>query len=935
MPPHSVDPPLLGRAREVVVLRRALESARTGTGVAVLVEGAAGLGKTRLLHEAQVIAVQLGFRVLSGAAEELEHARPLGALRNVLGAAAQDIQLETSSVESGRLAGSLLDTLPAAQWQLADRVLELVESLADAGPLLLTVDDVHLADMLSLSALLSLARRLPGVPVCLLVTLRPAPWVPALDRLVDTLVDGADQHIVLNELCEDEARRLVDAELDGVAPPELGSLILAAAGNPFYLHEVAAIACEGLATGQGPLPTRLRDAVLRHVHGMDDDEVAVLRIAAALGSPFSLSDLASVCRLDHARLLTLLTRWITVHLLTEFGSVDQLAFRHDLVRMAVYDSVPPTLRSSLHVAVGRALAEAGAPAAQVAAHLALGASVGDRAAVEWLMRGAEDFADRNPDRAVELLNHALRLAGAGPTRTRVTIRARLVEALARVGRTTEAREMGTALLREGRLGADALPVWRGLAVVAFLEGGVAGAAGQLRRQLADGMEATAVPARALAELALFEVASADLAGARETVGRTALIDADDRPATTLRRSVEAMLALYDCRFEAAVTTATDARIVADLEVADGAGVHAHRYHPTFFQALALVDADNFDEAHTTLREGQQLTAELGTPWAPPLYHCLAATLLLKEGEWADAEAEAGAGRGFVDEYQVAVTAVWPHALLAWLALLRDDLDACTAELERGEREVADTGLQFGTDLLVLTRARLGEARGDVDGAVDLLDAVWAQADDLGLANVHRVLGAAFTRLLMDSGRTQRAEQVARALHRIADRSAVASMRAVALQSTGLVRDDADVLLAAASTWRESRRPYDLAEAYLDAGTALLRGGRNSEAQAVLLEADALAARLGAARLARAISRALPARRRNTTRPTRPRSGWDSLTPSEREVVRLLTQGLSNGQIAERLFVSRRTVESHLYRIFNKVGVTSRVELAVRAAARVQ
>ncbi len=937
MPPRHSDPPLVGRVCEVDGLRRALEQARRGTGAAVFIEGAAGLGKTRLVHEAERIAVDLGFRVLAGAAEELECGRPLGALRNVLRTTyGEPLPLEMPGPETERLAGSLLDALPATHWQTADRVLELVESLADTGPVLIAVDDLHLADPLSLSGLLALGRRLTGVRLCLLAAFRPVPPGSGLERLVDALSPRTGERLVLGELDDREAQELLNADLDGAAPPEIAPLARAAAGNPFYLHEVAATAREGLPLGHEPLPVRLRDAVLRHVRGMDDDEAAVLRMAAVLGSPFSVSDLATVCQLPHARLLSLLDRWMTVRLLTEAGTDDRLTFRHDLLRLAVYDAIPSALRSSLHVTVGRALAAAGAPTARVAGHLALGAPVGDRSAVDWLLRGAEELADRDPDRVVDLLDRALRLAGTAPTRTRITVRARLVEALARVNRTTEAEEMAAALLREGRLGEAELPVWRGKAITAFLKGGVAGAAAQLEQQLKGPAGSGSVPARTLAELALFKVASADLAGARDAVARAALVDADDRPAATLRRSVEALLALYDCRLGAAVAVATDACVLADLEAADGAGMQAHRYHPTFFQALALTDADAVAEAGVVLHRGRQLTAELGTPWAPPLYHCVTASLLLRRGDWGDAEAEADAARGFVEEYNVSVAAVWPHALLAWLALQRDDLAACTAALERGEREVAAAGLQFGTDLLALTRAGLLAAGGDAATAAGLLETVWAHAADVGLANVHRVMGPTYTRLLAGTGHPEQAQQVGRTLDGLASRSDVASVRAAALQCTGLATREPDTLLAAVDTWRRCPRPYDLAEACLDAAVALLHAGRRTEAAPLLEEADALAARLGAARLARLAAQHLPARRRRrTARPARPCSGWDSLTASEREVVRLLAQGASNGQIAERLFVSRRTVESHLYHVFTKVGVTSRVELAVQAVARLQ
>jgi DNA-binding CsgD family transcriptional regulator len=932
------ESPLIGRRAELDAVRSALAQSRRGSGVALFFEGAAGLGKSRLLREACGLASDVDFRVLSGAAEELEQGRPLGVLGRILGMAnvggalhavpANDVSLVPM------LQSSVLDTLPDTHWLVADKVIELIESMADTEPVLLAVDDLHVADPVSLSVLLALGRRLSHMRVCLIAAFRPAPVRRGLERLLEALPSAHQQRIALTELTEQEAQELLTAALGGPTPPEVAPLVRAAAGNPFYLLEVAAVAREGTATSGEPLPPRLRDAVLRHVRNMSEEELTVLRTAAVLGSPFSVADLATVCGLSVAGLHPMLDRWIALHLLADASTDNRLVFRHDLVRLTVYATMPAALRTSLHVAVARAMAAGGGAAAHVAHHLALGAAPGDLAALEWLQRGAEELADRDPDGAVNLLERALRIAGSAPKTVRVAIRANLVEALARVGRTSEAKHIAGALLREGSLGSAELPLRRGLAIIAFLEGGIAGAAEELDQQVHVAQSRGTVPARTLAELALFKVASADLTDARDLVARAALVERDDRAASTLRRSVEALLALYECRLNEAVAVATDARTLAELEADDDAGMQAHRYHPTFFQALALTDADRFDEAAEAVRRGHQLCTSLGTTWAPPLYHCVAATRLLKMGAWDDAEVEADAARAFIEEFKLSVGAVWPHALLARLAALRDDVESARTAVERGEREVAEKGLQFGTDLLIVTRAHLLEIDGAAGDAAAVLSLAWGQAADLGLHNVHRVLGPALTRLLVATGHLLEARDISHTLMAVASRSNTPSLRAAALQCAGIATEDPDTLLEAVNAWREGNRPYDLAETTLDAAIVLLRGGRRSEALVLFEEANTLANSLGAARLAYQAAQRLPRNRRSAQR-IRPRSGWASLTPTEVQVVRLLAQGLSNGQIAQQLFISRRTAESHLYHIFAKLGVGSRVELAVQATARFQ
>lgn len=934
---HRPHPALVGRRLELSAVTEALDEACRGLGSVVVFEGAAGLGKSRLLAEARQRAADSGFQVLAGAAEELERGRPLGALTRALRMIADADDPVRAALFRGltRLdvpdEGSLLAGLPGAHWQLVDGVVELVEVAAQTNPVLLTFDDLQFADALSLAVVRSLGRRAAGMAVCLLVASRPIPPTDQQGRLLDTLGGGA-RHIVLTELDEADAWSLLVTDLGGAPTGDVASLARGAAGNPFYVLEVAAAGREGTVIGDGSLPVRLREAVLRHLRHMAEDEADVLRLAAILGSSFAVADLSTVSGRSPAQLLPVLRRWVGVRILDEAYKGPKFVFRHDLVHSAIYESVARPVRAALHAAVGRSLAATGAPALRVAHHLALGASAGDLVAVEWLRRAAREVVGHDVDAAVALLEHALTLAVPGPTSVRVEIRAQLVELLARAGRTKAAKDMAQTLQRQGSLGSAELPLRHGLAVVAFLEGGVTAAAAQMEEQLAR-MAPADIPSRTFAELALFKLASADLNGARRTAA-VAADDFSDPAASTLRRSVQALLALYECDIGAGVTLAREAQAMAELEAQDGIGMNAHRYHPSFFLALALIDADLLAEAAEALWHGQRLAAELGTVWAPPLYHCAAATRLLKLGSPADAAAEADAALGFLREFQVSAGAVWPHAILAQVALSGGDLPATETALRRGEQEVAEKGLQFGTDLLVLTRAQLLEDNGDPASAVALLDPVWTQAGAQGCSNIHRVLGPTFTRLLVSTGQRHRATEIGSALREIATRSDVASVHGAALQCLGLAAGDPQLLEAAVSKWRDSRRPLDLAQACQDAATVLPRSGRREDADALLREAHSLAVQCSATRLTEQVTRQLSAAGRNRpSRPPRPKTGWGSLTASEVQVVRLLAHGLSNGQIAERLFVSRRTIESHLYRVFMKLDVKSRAELAVQAVSR--
>jgi DNA-binding CsgD family transcriptional regulator len=170
----------------------------------------------------------------------------------------------------------------------------------------------------------------------------------------------------------------------------------------------------------------------------------------------------------------------------------------------------------------------------------------------------------------------------------------------------------------------------------------------------------------------------------------------------------------------------------------------------------------------------------------------------------------------------------------------------------------------------------------------------------------------------------------------ASRNDLPWLRGAALRCQGLAEDDVDALVAAADAYAEASRPLELALASEDAATALVRRGDIERARPLLDQATAIYERLGAGRdLARAnaVLRLAGVGRGVRGPRQRPQSGWPSLTPTERTVVALVADGLSNPQIGERLFISRRTVQAHLVHVFAKLSISSRTQLAAQAALR--
>jgi DNA-binding CsgD family transcriptional regulator len=235
-------------------------------------------------------------------------------------------------------------------------------------------------------------------------------------------------------------------------------------------------------------------------------------------------------------------------------------------------------------------------------------------------------------------------------------------------------------------------------------------------------------------------------------------------------------------------------------------------------------------------------------------------------------------------------------------------------------------------VLLWVQASLLESRGDRAAALALLTSVWDRTEPIRFLLQYRSLAPDLIRLALATGDRARARAVADELERAAARSSSVTATAVAVQGRGLVEDDPDLLVEAVARYRAAVRRLDLTAACEDAATAMFGRAREDEAVALLDEAAAVHLELGAHRdLARvdAILRA-HGRARRRRQPPRPEHGWGSLSRKEREVVQLVGRGLSNPEIGIQLYVSRRTVETHLSHVFRKLGVINRAQLAAAA-----
>ena len=257
-------------------------------------------------------------------------------------------------------------------------------------------------------------------------------------------------------------------------------------------------------------------------------------------------------------------------------------------------------------------------------------------------------------------------------------------------------------------------------------------------------------------------------------------------------------------------------------------------------------------------------------------------------------------------------------------------------MDEAHRSLVAGPLEIGFDWMSWIGALLLETQGQPAAALAMLSQTWDLIAPLRyLQATSRAMGPDLVRMALSAGDQQRAWSVTEELERSARRSPTPTARGLALRCRGLLANDPDVLLEAVAAHRGGPRPYLLAAACEDAAIALGHSARADEAVPLLSEAVAAYERLDAVW---DIARAQSAQRTFGIRHVRPcttppllRMGQPD--PDRTRVVGRVAEGLTNRQIAERLYVSRRTVATHIEHVFQKLGHANRVELAADAVRR--
>lgn len=914
----------------------------------VLVEGEAGIGKSRLLAEALDRAGSRGWQIAAARAEELERSRPFGALADAFGCVRGSVDPRRSQI-AALLAthdhlpqgGVTVSSDQGLQYRVVDAFADLAEELALSRPLILAVDDLHWADPATILTIGVLAQRLRLASILIVGCLRPGQRPSGLRRLLEILHDAGAQHLRLTGLDESGVRALAADLLERQPEPRMLHLLDAASGNPLYLTELLTAlrdaprppaAPDRRESGHAPasLPSTLQVAIRRRLSALGDETVTMLRTGAILGSRFSLPEVSIVAGRPAVDLARSVAEALIEGVLDDDG--EWLRFRHDLIRDAIYDDMPAALRVGLHREAGQRLAAVGASSLRVAQQLVRAAAPGDLEAVSWLARAATETIPRSAEASADLLEQAIDLLPVDDRR-RDDLLAQRAELLLLSGRIADAeRTCRSVLSREHDPAADG-PVRITLAHALAASGHAPEGLRELETVASSSQVTPAQRATARAWAGICLLTLGDLAGAAATAERAGAdaSEAADHLSMSIALSTQAVVAEMRGRPTRALEIIEEAVRLADRSP-DRVG---HRYPLYLTQGHVLLELGQLEGGRAVLTRGLRLSEQLGMPWPRASYQAYLAVERLTAGEWDDAVTEFEAALVAAAETGESYSLVLTHTGLGLLRLHRNDLTGAAYSLGMAER-LARSGPEYFGYRTGWVRALLLEARGDAAGALSILTGVWDRCVAAAVGMQLPVLGPDLIRMSVQAGERSRMGAVVGAIDEVAASNDVPWLTGAALRCRGMAEGDADLLEDAVAAYTAGDCPLELGLACQDAGAARAAQTRTDAARDLLGRAAVIFERLDASRdLARteAALRRLGVRRGRRGARQRPSTGWASLTPTEHAVAAQVVEGLTNAQIGARMYLSRRTVQTHLVHIFAKLGVGTRAALAAEVARR--
>jgi DNA-binding NarL/FixJ family response regulator len=907
----------------MAVVSAFLDSLSHGSG-ALLVEGEAGIGKSTVWFEAVRLAETLGYRVFRARPAESEAKLSYSGLADIVGPAFDEARSQLPEPQERALAATLLrvtSSEPADPRTVATAVVGVLIELSRERPVLVAIDDVQWVDLASKRALEFAVRRLPA-RLGVLVTRRSegAQVVPLeLDR---ALAPDALRRVVLGSLSLASLHHIVRERL-GTSPtrPMIARVAEASGGNPFFAIEIAR-AIAGQPSGpndQGPLPVphTMQKLAREHVSALSGAARQTVLVAASLSRPTVDTVLAALPS-DVDGLAAVLDAEDAGVLVTEQGRVR---FTHPLLASAVYGSVSETRRRALH----RRLAEVVSDAEERARHLSQSSTDPDESIATEIEDAARQAVQRGAfDAAGELFAAACRLTAAADRELLVRRTLGHASALLRTGDVVDARRLAENANTDGLSPALQAQRLQLLAEVEWDDGAIPLATGYLERALAVAANDPALSARISARLVLITVPGDPARALQHAHRAVRQVDGEREPLVLSRLLID--LCLLDLFLGRSPRTEL-MRKGLELEAKVGPSAYPHPAPLIWFQCIDDVEAtrerhareaewarDHGDEAHADERLSHLALVEFHAgrcDFAEQLIERCCSTIeerLEVSGRFANPFA----WRSLMDAHR------------GRFERARETLEPLVAETVDGEKswwaavllsvlgfvEFA-AGDYWAADHALSQMRQLFERIGIVDGLKDRTEPFHAellvQLGDVGRA-----------REALD-----RLERRGRTFPRIWIDVTLPRTRAIVLAAEGDPRaalDAVDTLDLNAA----ARLPLELGLTWLTKGRLHRRVKQRRAAADAFREALTIFEQLGAVVWGQQARSEL-----DMVGPTR--HAPDELTATELRVAELAATGITNREIARAVFMSEKTVEAHVARVYRKLGIHSRAELGALMA----
>lgn len=931
MPPPRA---LLERDGELAEIGRVLRSTLDGAGGLLTIEAEAGAGKTALLDAAAQRGEEAGALVLCARGGEYERDFAYGVVRQLFEGLLADSPLREELLESAAVAAIPVFEPTSGSDQAGDPfsiqhgLYSLVLAVAEYSPLLMLVDDAQWADIASLQTLAYVGRRLSGLRAGLVLAVRtgePGEHEPLLDEV--RREPGASR-IEPASLSTEAVASLLPADSEIFVGNSLAATVHeATGGNPFLLNELlGALDFEQLDGERldADRLTRIAGAgasrtVLARMTRLGKDAVAAARAVAVLEPNAEAGRIAALSGLPMESVARSCERLVLARILAD---TQPVAFVHPLVRAAVLGEIPGPRRAADHARAARLLSQDGAAADTVAAHLLLAEPGRDPWLVAELRAAAAEALSRGaPGTAVNYLRRALREPPPQPDRLEVS------------------RELGVALLRADE--PEGIEVLRAVRSSLDDPSGRAAIAAELSVSYAfrhRGGEGVALLEDSLAEvgaghsdlrlllqghLLIQALSGLERIPTGATIKRENWPDGESQAGRFCLRQLSFLHAIGLGRLDDAFELA--ARIGSDLELY-AEDVRAGLPAQYVWGALTL--ADRGDLAAAPLVVSMEASRQRGAVPAIGSAHGVRAFCSYLDGDLRAAQADVAIALRLTVQSSLSVP------LGSFLAA------AIVVAIERGELEEAqdlfddiwqgrgpETGIPGA--LLLVARGQLRAAGGRHAEARHDFVAAGERVTWLPYANPE-LIGWRTGLALAESALGNQAEAQRLAAEAVALAREAGGRRAkgLTLRVRGSItggEEGIDLLREAVAVLSGTRAQLQYARALVELGAALRRANRRREARAPLREGLDLAQQCAADAL---VERARTELMAAGARPRRAvLSGVESLTPSELRVARMAADGMTNREIALSLFVTQKTVETHLRHTYQKLEVARRTDLA--------